>query len=292
MHLLYITFGPNLKNHSQAWFSIYSFLAARAESGVTAIHIVTDMPAFYKGLGNAVNVIAVNEQQLEEWKGPHHFFWRIKIKAIEMLCARFPGEAVMYLDSDTFLYTAATPVLQAIRAGKACMHEQENLLSQAGSKTEKRMWAQVSGKLYAGVAIQPAHAMWNAGVVATPNTNKGRECALALAICDGMSEQQVTPRLIEQFALSVALQEVYGLVAADSCIAHYWSNKDEWDALIEQFFLSAHFQNTTPEQTFDLFRQLDTGNIPVRKRTRSTNLRLQKLVNRWFPSIPIRFVTK
>ena len=44
------------------------------------------------------------------------------------------------------------------------------------------------------------HVMWNAGVVGIPAAGAGAGITLALRICDDLSRQQVTPRLIEQFA--------------------------------------------------------------------------------------------
>lgn len=290
MHLLYITFGSNLKNHTQAYFSIYSFLAE--DFGIKAIHVVTDTPGFYKALGNKVHVIPVDDQVLQEWKGPHHFFWRIKIKAIQTLCLQYPNEAVLYLDSDTFLYNGLAGLQQTLANGKACMHERETALPLAKSKTEKRMWQQVNARNFGGITIQPEHEMWNAGVVLVPNTKNGAECALALAICDEMCAQNVTRRLVEQYALAVSLHETYGLEPAGGSIAHYWSNKEEWDSFIDQFFLSAHFHALSERETVQAFKQLDLRNIAIKKRVKNTNLRLKRLVQRFFPDRNLIYLKK
>lgn len=290
MHLLYITFGSNLKNHTQLYFSVYSFLAAKND--IKGIHIITDMPAFYKALGNKVNIIPVDQQTLTEWKGPHLFFWRIKIKAIQLLCSLYPNEAVLYMDTDTFLYKDMQPLQNAVARGKACMHEKETSLEKAASKTEKKMWQQVKNQVFGGVTIRPAHEMWNAGVVLVPNTKNGADCALALAICDEMCARKVKPRLIEQYALAVALHETYGLEPADGCIAHYWGNKEEWNILIDQFFLSAYFQASSDEEIYRAFHQLDLERIAVKRKVRNTNRRLKQLVQRLFPDRQAWYVKK
>jgi hypothetical protein len=290
MHVLYLTFGNNLKNHTQAHFSIYSLLAQGA--AITGIHVMTDYPDFYQSLGDHIEIIRVNEEQLTAWKGPHDFFWRIKIKAIETICRQYPGEPVLYLDSDTFAYQNLALLQDTAAAGTARMHEWEKALPDAKSKTEKRMWQQIAGKRFGNVTIQPAHAMWNAGVVLVPNRLNGEDCALALAICDEMCAQQVTRRLIEQYALAVALYEKYDLQPAVDYIAHYWSNKPGWDSLIEQFFISAAFKGLSFGQTTAALRQLDLSSIPIKQEIPNTNSRLQGLVNKLFPARHVTYVKK
>src|SRR5438477_10643974 len=113
------------------------------------------------------------------------------------------------------------------------------------------MWRQIQNKVFGSIHILPTHLMWNAGIVATPNIKNNEECQLALEICDAMCEQGVTRRLIEQFALSLSLQKIYGLHTASNTIAHYWSNKEEWNKTIEQFFISSYFKTLTSEQIIE-----------------------------------------
>lgn len=280
MNLLYITFGENVSIHYQAAFSIYSFLSK--EDKLNSINIITDSPAFYEHLKEHVNVINIDERQLKEWKGPHDFFWRIKIKAIQLLCRRYVGEPVMYLDTDTFLYRKAGELKSILQAGNALMHEDEGTLSKAGSKTEKRMWRQVRDRNFGAITITEAHHMWNAGVVATPNTKEARECQLALDVCDEMCAAGVTRRLVEQFALAVAMQNEYGLKAADTSIAHYWSNKEEWNNQIVSFFTNAYLKNFSLDKALDEFRSFDLSKLPVKKVIKNTAVRLHRVVDELF----------
>ena len=87
------------------------------------------------------------------------------------------------------------------------------------------MWQQVRQQTFGGVRLHEDHVMWNAGVVGIPAARAAASIALALRLCDDMSRQQVTPRLIEQLALSVALAETGPLQAAAPYIGHYWSTK-------------------------------------------------------------------
>ncbi|GAA3936763.1 hypothetical protein [Hymenobacter algoricola] len=288
MNLLYLVFGSNIKNHFQANFSILSFLKHRA--GLTSITIVTDAPAYYQHLGGAVTVHPIDEPTLQEWKGEFNFFWRIKIKALEYVARQQPDVPILYLDTDTFLHGSLPALEAALRSGMAFMHEPEGRLSALGSKTEKLMWRQTQGQAYGGVALTEQHVMWNAGVVGIPAARGAEAIALALRICDDLSRQHVTPRLIEQFALSVALAETFGLQAARPHIGHYWSNKDEWNELIAAFLLESHLTRRTVAQEAAALADFDFRAVPVVKKMKNTRYRLEKLVGRLFPPKQVVFI--
>lgn len=288
MHLLYITFGENISNQIQAQFSIITFLSHKKE--IDTINVVTDNAEFYKNLKERVNVIPIDAETLNSWKGEYDFFWRVKIKAIEMLCKMYRNEPVLYLDTDTFLFGDLLLLKQQALAGKAFMHENEGLLSKEKSKTAKKMWHQVMNMNYGNVTITANHCMWNAGVVLTPNQKNNTEIQLALEICDAMCKQGVTRRLLEQFALSVSLQEVYGLQPAKNEIGHYWSNKETWNKVIEDFFITANFKGFTIEEMAHAIKDFDFTKIPVKMRVRSTNTRLTALINKLYPAQDVVYI--
>jgi hypothetical protein len=159
MHLLYLVFGTNIKNHFQANFSILSFLRQRA--GLQGITVVTDAPEFYQHLAGELTVLPVDEPQLTEWKGEFGFFWRVKIKALEHVARQQPGVPLLYLDSDTFLYGSLPQLGQRLGQGQAFMHEPEGKLSALRSKTEQKMWEQTKDKVFGGVRLTAEHTMWN-----------------------------------------------------------------------------------------------------------------------------------
>lgn len=288
MHLLYLVFGPNVHNHFQANFSVLTFL--RQDARVHGITVVTDAPAFYRHLADAVTVLPVDARQLKEWEGEFGFFWRVKIKALEHVARQQPGVPLLYLDSDTFLYGALPALAQGLAAGQAYMHEPEGQLAALGSKTEQRMWAQTREQTFGGVRIGAQHAMWNAGVVGIPAEGAPAALALALAVCDDLCRAGVTPRLIEQFALSVALAETYGLHAARPYIGHYWSNKAEWNERIAAFLLESHLQNRSRAEDLAALAELDFAALPVKKKLKNTRHRLEGLVRRLFPPREIEYV--
>jgi hypothetical protein len=149
------------------------------------------------------------------------------------------------------------------------------------------MWGQIQDKAFGGVRIHAAHGMWNAGVVGIPAEKTAQAIALALAICDDFSRQQVTPRLIEQFAISVALEETYPLHAARPFIGHYWSTKDEWNEHIAAFLLESHLRQRTVEQDLAALEHFNFRVAPVKKMLKNTRWRLHHLVDRVFPPTEI-----
>lgn len=282
MNLLYLVFGANVRNHFQAHFSILSFLRHRG-AGLGTVTVVTDAPDFYRHLAGHVQVLPVHEGTLREWKGEFDFFWRIKIKALEHVAAQAPGQPILYLDSDTFLHGSFAGLLAELAAGRALMHEPEGALAALGSKTERRMWQQVGGRPFGGVAIEARHVMWNAGVVGVPAQGAAEAIALALRICDELSQAGVTPRLIEQFALSVALQERFELRAARPYIGHYWSTKDEWNEVIAAFLLESSLKSRTVDEDAAALAGFDFRAVPVKRRLKNTRHRLVRAVDRLFP---------
>jgi len=290
MNLLYLTFGNSASIHMQAAFSICSFLSNPSASG--SVNVITDNKKYYTHLGSRVNLIDITKEELLDWRGPHDFFWRIKIKAIEKICALYPGEAVMYLDTDTFLYGDAIRLAEQLKKGHALMHENEGALSAKKSKTEKKMWQQIAGKSFGKLSMVATDCMWNAGVVATPNTLGGAECQLALDICDEMCSSGVTKRLIEQYALSLALSNSYGIHEACSLIAHYWSTKEIWNKRLNDFFIEAYFSQWNIDKLIEQTRAMDTTDLPIYQRIKNTRLRLTDLITRAFPAKNIQYLTK
>ncbi|MEH0153850.1 hypothetical protein V6R21_06860 [Limibacter armeniacum] len=291
MNILYLVFGDNIQNHKQANFSIYTFLLQK--DFVDHIIIVTDAPSYYSHLKDSrVIVKSVDEQTLNDWRGPYDFFWRIKIKAVEAIAYEFKDTSLLYLDSDTFLYGDLAEIKNRLDKGFNTMHLNEGKLSELGSKTEKKMWDQSNGKSFGGVTINAEHCMWNAGVIGISHKNFSNTIPLSLSICDDMCKGGVTRRLIEQFAFSVALcaDEDTPMVASDDIIGHYWGNKEGWNEVITSFFVKAHLGGLTQDEELEELRKMDLLKIPVKVGIPNTRKRLHKLIMKWFPDKGIEYI--
>lgn len=281
MTLMFLVFGEAQHNHLQANFAILTHLLE--QTALSKIVVMTDAPANYRAIDDErVMVDAINIDDLTDWRGPHDFFWRIKIKALESIAERYPDDHVMYTDADTFCFSNLTDIQRQLEEGKTLMHAREGKISELRTSTEKRMWKQCRGKTFGGIAIDADSTMFNAGVVAIPRSLVKDAVALALCICDDMCAAGVTRRLVEQFALSLALAEVGKLGAANTTIGHYWGNKAGWNELINGFFLRHHLAGSTyAEQVTDV-ANIDFRAIPIYRRSSGTQNKLHKLVDKQF----------
>ncbi len=279
MTFLYLTFGSDLQVHQQAVFSAMSLLAKRE---AIRIVVMTDAPGYYGLLGDRATLHPLGPEVLDAWKGPHVFFWRIKIRALQTLADLYPGEQLIYLDADTFCFGSLDVLSQRLEGGTQLMHAREGALSELPTRTERKMWKQCAGKIYAGVAIDGDSSMYNAGVVALSPALAGPTLELALRICDEMCAAGVTRRLIEQFALSMALAARGRLAAANDTIGHYWGNKPGWNEVIRNFFIARHLEGRDLDAQIAAAGGVDFGAVPIYRRSSATQRKLRRWVDAAF----------
>lgn len=278
MVLTLIVFGNNTTYHQQAVFSIITFLKQLQSDD--PICIITDQPNYYLLLGDRVSVFKADNALLETWKGPHNFFWRIKIAGLLQIHHNYPGQHILYVDADTFLYGPLKNIRQLLDHGNTLMHLRETELSRMPSKTGRIMWSQTKGRTYSGLLMNSDTAMWNAGVVAIPAADAQQILSQALEICDHMIASGVRPKLVEQLAFSMALNNKGQLREAKVQIGHYWGNKDGWNNLLSNYFLDNLFQNITVSQMVDAIDTFDFNKVPVYTRPSSTHKKLAALIGR------------
>jgi hypothetical protein len=282
MHLLYCTFGNHFHHHLQAAFSAMSFLQERSE--IDSINIITDTPSFYNHLKGHVNLITVTPEIIKEWKGPHDYFFRVKIKAIQHVAEMYAGSPVMYCDTDTFLYRNITELKADLLNGKPYMHEDEGEISTRPAKNIQRVWQAVKGKTYAGLQFEPTDHMRNAGVIAIPNLQNGKDVERVLQICDAICANSGALYLCEQFSFSTTLPHVYNAIGDSTpWIAHYWSNKPDWNQFILSWVTEQQFKGKSIDEMIAGIAEIDLGQIPVYIKRRSTAEKLHRRVDKLFP---------
>ena len=281
MNLLYLVFGNQPEIHAQANFSILTFLQQKEQ--LEYIIVLTDSPSYYNHIKDErLKIEIIDDAQLTAWKGPYSFFWRIKIKAIEYIANLYQEHSLLYVDADTFLFRDLSALKTLLESGNNVMHINEGKLSEMKSKTTSKMWKQIRGKSFANITMSKDDCMWNAGAVGISKSKFKDTIPLALELCDTMCEAKVTDRLIEQFALSVALNKTADLNAADTNIGHYWGNKKEWNQLIQNFFLSSHLKELSYEMQLSELQKLDFTTLPIFVKTPNTRERLINFVTRLF----------
>ena len=287
MNLVLLSFGSKIENHYQAAFSILSFLV---KDEIEKVIVVTDNPEFYNLFKDKVEIIAINDQELESWKGKFNFFWRIKIKALETVINKNPNKDLLYVDSDTFLFGDTAAIKDGFSKGYSFMHIEEELLSKGNSKTVRNMWKVLQNKTFCGVEINSKSAMWNAGVIGLSQQDAKKIINLSLSICDEICNTPCPRRLVEQLSFSMALNSNGQLHNCNSIIGHYWGNKKEWNEYIAKFFTTVLLKNLDYDQMLREFQKIDLKQLPIIKKYGTTSIRLHNLINKVFQPKEIVFL--
>lgn len=288
MHVLNFAFGPNIVNHIQVCFSVISCLKQR--SALSSINIVTDSPAYYRFLQPYVTIHPIEKETLENWKGNYGYVFRAKIKAIQYIAETYKNEPILYLDGDTFIYKNLGELAKQLQQGKAVMHENEGQLSQMKDKSTNEIWRKMGGKKIQGLDVLTTDSMWNSGVVGSPNSANGAEFQTALDVCDEMCAMGIVAFTKEQLAFSLSLNKRYGIVQARDVVAHYWSNKKEWDPVITSWFAEQMLKQSSLDEMIDSLYTIDFSKTAVIRRERHTAEKLYRFANKWFSPRDLTFV--
>lgn len=279
MDLLLLSFGTRLENHYQAAFSILSFLA---RPGIERIFVLTDAPRFYAQFDARIEILPIDEALMNQWRGDSGFFWRIKIKAIEMVVG-ISRKDLLYVDSDTFLAGDLTALSSGLANGATFMHRFESRLSQRASSTEKAMWSALRDQTFCGITIDDQSAMWNAGAIGLPRATAADDIARTLALCDALCATPCTRRLIEQFSFSLALATGSRLQPCDDAIIHYWGNKPDWNQAMREFFVEAALTSADLPARIERLASFDFRALPILRKESSARRRMVAAADRMFP---------
>lgn len=285
MNILYIVFGDNLSYHLEAYLSIRTFQKQLTASD--RIFVLTTKPEYYRHAH--VEILPVSEQEIESWKGKHHFFFRVKILALDYLFQRYPNEHLLYLDSDTFLYGSLETLRQRLDEGKGLMHLREGHPSKMSGGSLK-MWKTVGGRTYGGVTLGMEHDMWNAGVTGIPADKAGQVIATSLAICDGMLDDGAETFILEQYSSSVSMAEHTVLTPSSDHIGHYWGNKPAWKMIANDLIVRSYMKESSLEEEFDAISSELLHKPPVYVHRSSTAARLYKQLEKCFKDRDARYV--
>jgi hypothetical protein len=142
MTIFYLVFGNKMEYHLQARFSMMSFRAQMTDKD--RIVVVTTCPEYYPShLAPHTSIIPVTDDKIKEWEGKHHFFWRAKIKAMELIAENYPDDDMLYLDGDTFLYGDLNKMKDMLKEGHGLMDVDEGHPAQMKGKSLS-MWNTVA----------------------------------------------------------------------------------------------------------------------------------------------------
>ena len=65
------------------YFSIYTAFAYK--NSEDKIIVIAEDASLFNSFEDKIEVIPINRETITEWEGEHEFFWRVKIKALELI---------------------------------------------------------------------------------------------------------------------------------------------------------------------------------------------------------------
>jgi hypothetical protein len=226
----YLSLGDRHDILARAWLSILTVLAYAPPN--SQIAIVTDQPARFAWFGGRLEIITIDPATVQEWRGRHDFFWRVKLMSVLRLAELGPAHLI-YLDTDVLVRKPLNDLVQALEAGDVFMHEREYDLSNSRRSGQVRLWKMVRGLTTGGLTVGSPCVMWNAGLVAV-GAQQIDLLKRALETCDGLMDQGVQHALTEQLSFSLTLGSTGRIREGKAWMDHFWSNKDGYGAAIDR----------------------------------------------------------
>ncbi|MCR5887055.1 hypothetical protein LRS06_04540 [Hymenobacter sp. J193] len=235
--------------------------------------LYTDNEKYFEPYFKGIQIIFVNltPEVLADWKGKDNFMFRVKVKAIQDATIRTPNNDILFLDSDTFLYTDSEPLLAMYGQDKTILYAREYSFNEAVSKGGrnsslflpviknnkiriKDLDFEFSGNNYS----------WNTGVIGFSHKNLNL-IDFSLELTDYLYER-VKVFVIEQYSFSLIFQTKTNIQASDKYVYHYYSRKKPVDEYVLKFVSEViHVNDLNNKKTFvrkftaDLFEKIKTN---------------------------------
>lgn len=277
LNFVFFNFGDKLENYSLCNLAI---LSAKKFAPESRIIIYTDKPHYFKWV-DFVEINILTPELLTEWKGKHNFLWRVKIKVIEDATQKYDGH-VVYMDSDIFVKSNLTTLIEKLNQNYSFMHLNEGPLSLEKTPIKKKMFHILLGKTINNIKFDENMEMWNAGIVALPNQSKLELITKALNLNDSLCDLIKENWLVEQFSLSMALRESQKLNPSSDFFIHYWGNKSEWLNKIQIYFNNAFILSSNATELVESLNPDDWTKLPINRAKRPLNRRITNFMNKHF----------
>lgn len=240
-HIVYQAYGTH-GIRAQALFAAYSALAytpafCRAAYGAAGptptdarIHVYTDDPTFFRPLQDVIVIHHLSPERIREWRGPLDFTHRLKVAMLLDRMAAHPEDKLLYLDADTFFTRDLAGLFERIDARNALMHVREYPVWTHPSGQIKRFRKHLRPLRFRGEPVDLHGWMWNAGAVGVHPSQFGLFHTI-LAFIDEIYPQY-RKGLVEQYGISLFLQQNVTLHPCDDYVFHYWARKDAYETAI------------------------------------------------------------
>lgn len=213
--------------------------------------IFTDRPAAFEGCFPGLPVVCwqLTPENMAQMRGPQQFVHRIKLCIIDEIARQYPGDSLLYCDSDTFFISSVGPLIRQLQPGVSLMHTREYRIADAGAvwasflpsgqDQEPRKFAEVVEQrafefMGAEHRFQPTQYMWNAGIIGLTGESAATIPELT-ALTDAFFAASGWA-MSEQMAFSLGLQASTQLLPATPYVFHYWGRrqKEVMDGLLAE----------------------------------------------------------
>jgi hypothetical protein len=229
-HLVYLTAGDNPSLHAQASYAMLSALAFKGDA-LAYIHLFTDATSIYPLLQGHVTLEFLSSARIASLVPGPYDPYRLKLSVLREMAHRFPSDACVFLDADTFFLKPYASLLNRICNGARVLHRREYLISRHPTPQMKKFRRAIWGaKLGSGLN---GFSMWNSGVIGLP-ANSLTLLDEALKTLKRLSPHTSKKYLAEQFSITSALCLQGQPEAAEDFIFHYWYQKADYTSAIEK----------------------------------------------------------
>jgi hypothetical protein len=256
---------------TQALYCAWSAVAW-TEGLPLSVHVYTDEPAAFASLAGRIEVEPITMERIRAWRGPDDFVHRQKTELVRDVAARFPGDRLLYVDSDTFFTGPVGRAAERIAPGRSVLHVREFHVATHRTSQMRKFRRAMEGVTFRGRPVDLACDMWNAGALGL-DPAEFRLLPEWLEMIDAVYPR--VPRFfVEQFAISLLLQRETVIAPIDDVLFHYWFQKDEYTEALRRAL--AELTTLPPDRADERLRAAPIR-LPYRKQRSTLAQRLRRI---------------
>jgi hypothetical protein len=218
----------------QALYAAWSVLAHRGATPLS-VHVYTDEPEYFSPLvGAGLEVRLLTADEIRLWRGPCAFVHRLKAEMIREMVRAFPDDKLLYLDADVFAVSSMEQVFERIGPEAAVMHEREYNVATRNTDQIRRFRRHIRKHAFRGSPVDLTRDMWNAGAIGLHPSS--------FSVIDTWIDfiDELYPRysrgLVEQYGISLLLQQAGSVQPCSDVVFHYWFQKDGYAEVLRREF--------------------------------------------------------
>jgi hypothetical protein len=250
-YLVYQSYGStDILN--ECCYSILSLLKHGFNPEKIRIVIYTDRKEYFSFLPSHILFVEMNAATIEDYKGPHAFVHRLKIKVLQDSTERFEGK-ILYADSDIYFLKSIDSLFDQISTSDFLMCNNEGRVNVVKNKVFKKfqnfLATHASYLKENYVPIPESVIMWNAGIIGFQSPNK--ELLDKVLYTNDIIFEKFTSHVVEQLSFSYQLQQHGTVHKSTDYVFHYWNLK-EFRTVLAEFFAYHLPEHTVTEMIQDV----------------------------------------